>query len=70
MKPIIIAMLLTAMIATGLLGVIIGKETRPTFCDGEGNRIPEEAVNLLVQSQYVILTPTEDSILNHYFPKP
>lgn len=37
------------------------------FYDGEGNRLPKQAVKTLVRSQYVITTPKEDSIIAKYF---
>ncbi len=37
------------------------------FYDGEGNRIPEKAVHLLVRSQFVIMDSAEDACINKYF---
>lgn len=37
------------------------------YYDGEGNKLPPEAITALVRSQYVITTKEEDSIINKYF---
>lgn len=38
-----------------------------TFFDGEGNTLPNKAVELLVLSQYANITPAEADTLNKYF---
>lgn len=37
------------------------------YYDGEGNEIPQQAVSLLVKSQFVIMTAKQDSVINQYF---
>jgi hypothetical protein len=45
----------------------LNKDSVCIFYDGEGNVIPNGVVNLLVMSQFVHMTHSEDSVINHYF---
>jgi len=41
--------------------------TCPTYYDGEGNPIPDNAVNLLVKAQFVWMTAKEIDTIQKYF---
>ncbi len=51
-----------------LIGAILGFSAayHPQY-DGEGNKLPKEAVTALVRSQYVVTSKAEDSLINKYF---
>ena len=53
---------------TLITGIIIGFCSRPVFRNGEGEVIPDHAVNLLVQSEFVLLDLPEVDTLQKYFP--
>lgn len=65
MKNIIILVLALTTVSFVMAFYFKCRETEQF--DGEGNRIPQEAITALVRSQYVLTTPVEDSLINKYF---
>jgi hypothetical protein len=71
-KNIILWLLIFSFSASAF---IIGRNTAPKYeyhvqdiyFDGEGNVIPNEAVQLLVTSQFVKIEPEEKKELDNYF---
>ncbi len=69
MKKIIIGMGVIVILVSVALGIAIGHYSRPVFRNGEGEVIPDHAVQVLVQSQFVLMDIGEVDTLDKYFPK-
>lgn len=50
-----------------ILSIFVLASCHSKFYDGEGNKLPQKAVRLLVVSQYCKIDSAEQTYLNRYF---